>query len=212
MVSTGRVERTMLMRTQESSEISSPSSIIHRKEEKPIVINGRDAIRSVAILADGKHIVGGDGEMIRRWRIEDGKEVGTPMDAEGDVLDIAVSRNGKRIVSGTTAGQVAVWNAESRSKLVTRFNAHDGHVRAVDVSPDATKIVTGSSDNTASGRSRLAENCWAPCNTTTSWWQQSFHPTAAKSRLSRGTATPSGSMTVGRAASSSIFQSGSSRR
>jgi len=93
-------------------------------------------------------VSGGEEGKIRRWRIGDGKEVGTAMDAESGVLSIAVSRDGKVIVGGTRVGWVTVWNAESHSK-VSEFEAHDDWVRAVDVSPDATKIVTGSSDNTA---------------------------------------------------------------
>jgi len=64
------------------------------------------------------------------------------------VFNIAVSRDGKWIVSGTKSGVVTVWNAESHSK-VTEFQAHSNGVNAVDVSPDATKIVTGSGDYTA---------------------------------------------------------------
>ena len=148
MVSRGRVERTMLTRTQGSNENDPSSSTVHRKGAKSIVIDGRDDVYSVAVLVDGKHVVSGDGDRkIRRWRIEDGKEVGTAMDAGSTVFNIAVSRDGKLIVGGTKNGQVTVWDAESRSK-VTEFNAHSDDVNAIDVSPDATKVVTGSSDKT----------------------------------------------------------------
>jgi len=149
MVSTGLVEMTMLTRTQESGKSSSSSSIVHQKETKPIVIDGREDIYSVAALADGKHVVSGDREgKIRYWCIEDGKEVGTPMDVGSPVFNIAVSRDGKFIVGGTWDGRVTVWNADTHSK-VTEFKAHRDCVRAVDVSPDATKIATGSHDYTA---------------------------------------------------------------
>ena len=69
------------------------------------------------------------------------------MDAGSCVFNIAVSRDGKWIASGTMAGQVTVWNAETHSK-VTEFKAHSDWVRAVDISPDATKIATGSKDFT----------------------------------------------------------------
>ncbi|KAI9461366.1 WD40-repeat-containing domain protein [Boletus coccyginus] len=85
---------------------------------------------------------------IRHWHIEDGKEVGTPMDAGSAIYDMAVSRDGKLIVSGTKSGLVMVWNVESHSK-VTDSNAHDEAIHAVDVSPDTRKIMTGSSDGTA---------------------------------------------------------------
>jgi len=150
MVSTGLVERTLLMRTQEPSEKASSStgSIVHRKDAKPIVIDGRDEIHAVAVFVDGKHAVSGDDEgKIRRWQIEDGKEAGTAMDAGSAVVDIAVSRDGKRIVGGTSSGLVTVWNASSHSK-VAEFQAHGKWVQAVDVSPDATKIATGSLDCT----------------------------------------------------------------
>ena len=40
---------------------------------------GRDLIWSVAFLVDERHIVNGGKEgKIRRWRVEDGKEVGVP--------------------------------------------------------------------------------------------------------------------------------------
>jgi len=52
------------------------------------------------------------------------------------------------IVSGTQSGQVAVWNAENHSR-VAEFKAHDVSVNAVDISPEATKIATGSNDETA---------------------------------------------------------------
>lgn len=74
-------------------------------------------------------------------------EVGTPMDAGSDVSAIAVSRDGKWIVSGTTGGHVIVWDAESHRK-VTEFevNGKKAKVLAVDISQDSTKIASGSSD------------------------------------------------------------------
>ena len=56
---------------------SGKSSSVYRRGIKPIVINGRDDIYSLAFLVDGKHVVGGGEEgKIQRWRVEDGKEVG----------------------------------------------------------------------------------------------------------------------------------------
>ena len=90
---------------------------------------------------------GGKEEKIRCWRVEDGTEVGTPIDAESIVWNIAVSRDGKWIVSGTESGQVTVWKSNEK---VTEFKAHSNLMRALDVSPDGTMIATGSDDKTAS--------------------------------------------------------------
>ena len=126
--------------------------MVRSQGAQPIINNGRDNIYSVAFLADGKHFVSGDSEgKIRTWRIQDGKEVGMPMDAGGVVFDIAVSRDhrdGKWIVSGTLRGYVTVWNAKSHEKM-TEIKGHTDGVLAVDVSPDGTKISSGSKDNTA---------------------------------------------------------------
>ena len=140
-----RAESAILTGTKDSSE---DGSFAHQKEAKPIVIDGGYFIYSVAFLDDGKHVVSGGSEgKIRRWRVEDGREVGTPMNAGIIVYSIAVSRDEKWIVSGTDNGQVAVWNAENHSK-VTEWKAHNDWVRAVDVSPDGTRIATGSDDGT----------------------------------------------------------------
>ena len=58
-------------------------------------------------------IVGGDKEgKIRRRRVEDGKEVGTPRDAGTPVIDIAVSHDGKWVVSGVDSGEMTLWNSD----------------------------------------------------------------------------------------------------
>ena len=132
------------MRTQEWNEGSSSAQ---QKEAKPIEIDGRGKIYSVAFLADEKHVLsGGEEGKIRCWRVEDGREVGTPMDAGSIIFNIAVSRDGKRIVSGTGGGLVTVWNAESHSKVKEHNNWH--WVCGVDVSPHGTRIATGSQDET----------------------------------------------------------------
>ena len=72
-----------------------------------------------------------------------------PKDAGNPVFNIAVSQDKKRVVSGTGSGRVAVWTVESYSLVkVIQLKAHDDCVQAVDVSPDGTKIATGSRDKT----------------------------------------------------------------
>ncbi|KAG9309263.1 kinase-like domain-containing protein [Chiua virens] len=114
-------------------------------------INVSKDVCSVAFLADGRHIVGGGyGGKVRVWEAGNGQEVvGTPMHAGSTVLNIAVSSDGKWVVAGTGSGQVIVWDAERHEK-VNEFKAHQNWVRAVDVSPDVTKIASGSDDKTAS--------------------------------------------------------------
>ena len=114
-----------------------------------IDIDGEGSIRSVAFLVGGEHVVSGGVEgKIRCWRVEDGEEVGTPMEAWCTVCAIAVSPDGKWVVSGTNSGRVTVWNAETHERVLG-LAGHDDWVRAVDVSPDGSRIATGSYDKTA---------------------------------------------------------------
>ena len=143
-------ESAILTETQGSSEHnSSTSSIVYKQPARRIEIDGLDDIYSVAFLADGKHIVGGgDERKVRRWQVEDGKEVGTPIDVGVTVCNIAVSQDGQWVVGGTTTGLVTVWSTENYEKVIG-FRGHTSSVCAVDFSPDGTKIATGSADSTA---------------------------------------------------------------
>ncbi|KAG9309537.1 WD40-repeat-containing domain protein [Chiua virens] len=112
--------------------------------------DGRGTIYSVAFLMEGKHILSGGLEgKIRRWQLEDAVEVGTPMDAGdlGHVNNIAVSKDEKWIVGGSTHGYVSVWSVESHERM-GEMKGHTRRVGAVDISQDGTKIASGSDDKT----------------------------------------------------------------
>ncbi|KAI9462106.1 hypothetical protein HD554DRAFT_2176084 [Boletus coccyginus] len=125
------IERKVLTRKHGLNGNSSSSSIVPQRDAKPIEINGWNSIYSVAFSVDGRHIVsGGAEEKIRRWDVEDGKEVGTPIDGGGSVSSIAVTPDGKWLKAREIKG-------------------HSGWVRALDVSLDATRIATASGDKIA---------------------------------------------------------------
>jgi WD40 repeat protein len=123
---------------------------VDQRDANLIKIDHPGMVFPVAFLAGGKEVVSGGMEgNIRRWRVEDGMEVGIPMDTGSSVYDLAVSRDGKWIVAGTRSGQVVVWNTTSFEKE-TDFKANNGTVNAVDISTDGSKIVAGSLDRTVS--------------------------------------------------------------
>lgn len=132
-------------------ENKSTSSIVEQITGKSIEIDTESKVCSVAFLAGGEHIVSGgyDGK-IRSWQMKDGEEVGTPMYAGSSVWSTAVSQDGKWIVSGSRSGHVGLWNTKSREQETTSVKGLFKAVYAVDISPDATKIATGSDDETAS--------------------------------------------------------------
>ena len=114
----------------EAGEHSSDSSTVHKSEAKPVEIIAQRDIHSVAFLGDGKYIVSCDDDgKIRRWRAEDGKGVGAPMDA-GSIYNIAVSRDGKWRAGGVGCteprkgdrvddGTACVWTLTSGWRLLS---------------------------------------------------------------------------------------------
>ncbi|KAG8220762.1 WD40-repeat-containing domain protein [Butyriboletus roseoflavus] len=92
----------------------------------------------VAFHPDGKHVFGGGDDGIRRWRLEDGQEVGEQTGV--DLRAISISRDQKWIVCGTKEG-ASVWDEELQEKVVDVDGTDE--VWAVDVSPDSTTFATG---------------------------------------------------------------------
>ena len=106
---------------------------------------------------DGNQVLsGGDEGVIRQWRVDDGQEVGEPIRIEGgEVLAAAVSPDGKWLVCGLRLlgsrdgkTNVRVWDTQTHAKVLD-IKGHTNSVFAVDVSPDSTKLATGSTDKTA---------------------------------------------------------------
>ena len=98
-----------------------------------------DEIKAVEFTADGpEHIVGGgDGQFkVGVWRMTDGKEMGTIMDAR-DVLCPAVAQDGRWITGGTFNSHAFVWDAKMFEKVLTHWVDLDD-ILAVDFSPDST--------------------------------------------------------------------------
>ena len=63
------------------------------------------------------------------------------------VTSVAVSPDGRRIVSGSLDKTVAVWDLETGTQI-HRLTGHQDAVWSVAVSPDGRRIVSGSQDNT----------------------------------------------------------------
>ena len=103
-------------------------------------------VHGFAFHPDGKHLLGGGGDGIRRWRLADGQEVGKQTGME--LRAISVSRDGKWVVCGTESDGASVWDAKLHEALI---NVEGGKsVYAADVSPDSTRFATGTLTNEAS--------------------------------------------------------------
>ena len=137
---------------QDGSKSSSKSQQQCKKWPGKVEIDTQQ-ICSVVFLLDGEYIASGSrwNEKIHWWRVKDGREVGTPMDAGDQVRTFSASRDGKRFVSGMGNGRVEVWNAENYKKVIG-WQAYSKSATSesrwpVDISPDGTNIVTVSDDS-----------------------------------------------------------------
>ena len=63
------------------------------------------------------------------------------------VLSVAYSPDGTRIISGSEDNTIKIWDANTGECLKT-LEGHSGWVRSVAFSPDGTKIISGSFDDT----------------------------------------------------------------
>jgi len=141
----GRADNQLRLDGGQWQESSSASNVA--ADANPIEIKAQRRIYSVAFLANGMQVVsGGREKKIRRWRVEDGKEVGKPMDAGSVVYNLAVSQDGQWIVHGTPTGQVSVWDAKTHEKVI-HFKAHSDWVRALDISCSVNSIKEASRDD-----------------------------------------------------------------
>ena len=133
----------------------------HRLPDRPtqriIEIKNSKRVNSVLFTDDGKQVLSGDEEgMLRRWRVDDGQEVGEPFRAIGEIYAAALSPDGKWLASGFMGFPLKlpfrtvsarVWNARTHEKVLD-IKGHADTVFSVDISPDSTKLATGSGDKT----------------------------------------------------------------
>ena len=92
----------------------------------------------VTFHPNGKHVLGGNEDGIRRWQLADGQEVGKQAGME--LQAIAVSRDDKWVVCGTRKG-ASVWDGDMHERVIDMEGT--SKVWAVDTSPDATRFATG---------------------------------------------------------------------
>ena len=102
-------------------------------------IGRSDYVQAVAFHPDGMHLLCGSDGGIRRWRLADGQEVGKQTGTK--LRAISVSRDGKWVACGSREGGASLWDAELHEKVVDVEG--ENSVYAVDVSPDSTRLATG---------------------------------------------------------------------
>ena len=83
---------------------------------------------------------------IKVWDAGSGAEVLT-LPGDGPVMGVAISPDGKRIISGSLAGTVKVWDSATGTELMTLVVGYETDVSAVAFSPDGITIAAGTYDS-----------------------------------------------------------------
>jgi WD40 repeat protein/serine/threonine protein kinase len=114
-------------------------------------------VTSIAVTADGKRIATAGAEgTARLWDATDGRQVlridvdtgvinatTKPCDDLKGVCSVAVTPDGRRIVTGSEDGSVKIWDAARGRKLQEITDAYIGRAFYLAVTPDGQRLVTG---------------------------------------------------------------------
>ena len=97
-------------------------------------------VQSVVFHPDGLHLLSGDANGVRRWRVADGQAGEVSNQTGMEISALSASRDGKWIVCGTTLRGASVWDGEMRAKVVEV--EHNQTISAVGISPDSSRFAT----------------------------------------------------------------------
>ncbi|KAG2344619.1 WD40 repeat-like protein [Suillus weaverae] len=127
-------------KTKETSAIKPRQKFEGHTEEIWGVIHLPDRQRIMTYSIDGS---------LRVWNLKSGKQIGEDWrDGESGVGSIALSPNGKKVVSGSEDGAVRLWDIGT-CKVITKWTGHTQDVVSVCWSRDGRRVLSGSNDGTA---------------------------------------------------------------
>ncbi|AFZ03820.1 serine/threonine protein kinase with WD40 repeats [Calothrix sp. PCC 6303] len=106
-----------------------------------------NTVLSVLVTPDGKTIASNNQNTIKLWSLLTGQEVATFDGHTKQVNAIAISNDGKILVSGGDDNVVKLWTMANGKELAT-LGGHSQPIRAVAISPDSKIVADGSDDAT----------------------------------------------------------------
>ncbi len=111
-------------------------------------LNGHtDTVSDVAISSNGLHVASAaTSDSVRIWSVESGKQV--KQFAQKQVVCLAFSPDGQRLVCGLDDGRMVLWNVESGVAEKT-LSGHTDGIRDIAFSADGRLLGTGSDDASA---------------------------------------------------------------
>ncbi|HFU75369.1 MAG TPA: WD40 repeat domain-containing protein, partial [Arcobacter sp.] len=103
-------------------------------------INTDTGWSSLIISSDGKIIISSSADTIKLWNIESGKKIKTLSQYNYDKSLLAITPDGKIIVSRDGNGAIILCDIVSEKKIKT-FQGHTDRIRSIAITPDSKTIV-----------------------------------------------------------------------
>jgi WD40 repeat protein/serine/threonine protein kinase len=113
-----------------------------------LVLDHPEAVRAADLSADGRLIVTASGDTAQVWDAKTGQRVGPLLKQAGRIRAVALSRDGRLMLTGGEDNTARLWETET-GRAVGAPLTHRGRVEHVAFSPDGKVAMTGATDGTA---------------------------------------------------------------
>ncbi|MDP5339116.1 MAG: serine/threonine protein kinase, partial [Nodularia sp. (in: cyanobacteria)] len=141
----------------ESVVEQSPNLTLKNISLAKVLQGDEDLVSSVAISPDSQIFASSGDRLIKVWNLATGKEIATLKSHVQRVNVVAISPDGRTLVSGSDDKTIKIWDLPT-GELVRTLRGHSDSIQAIAISPDGATLVSGSDDysirlwNMATGR------------------------------------------------------------
>ena len=90
------------------------------------------------------HVASDEQYVVRIWNLPDGKQVGRAMEHPAEILSVAFSPDGSRLLTSCDDHAARLWNA-GQGSLIGKPMKQGGAIDAIEFSPDGSRILVRSS-------------------------------------------------------------------
>ncbi|MEA5515299.1 serine/threonine-protein kinase [Nodularia sp. UHCC 0506] len=125
----------------------SPNLILKDISLAKVLPGHEHLVLSVAISPDSQILVSSGDRNIKVWNLVTGKEIAILKSHFQRVNVVAISPDGRTVVSGSDDKTIKIWDLPT-GELIRTLRGHSDSIQAIAISPDGKTLVSGSDDHT----------------------------------------------------------------